>query len=123
MVGSYPNCVSHMLEVLNKVDGGKCCIDMNHFLHDKAEDAVFALGKWLTTIHVSDYDGIYERHSMPKSGVNDWMKIIGALEKVGYDGVFTYELIMTEFGYTFADVRRNYEELFEAYNKQEGKEK
>ncbi|MBO4323395.1 MAG: sugar phosphate isomerase/epimerase [Clostridia bacterium] len=121
MVGSYPKRISHMVEVLEQVDGGKCCIDTNHFLNDKVEDAVFALKKWLTTLHVSDYDGVYERHQMPKTGVNDWMKIIGALEEIGYDGVFTYELRKKEFGYSYADIRKNYEELFEEYNKNSSK--
>ena len=34
MVGSFPNTVAAMLEVLKQVENGKCCIDMNHFLQD-----------------------------------------------------------------------------------------
>ena len=117
MVRSFPNNVADMVAILEEVEGGKCCIDMNHFLHDKVEDAVLALGKWLRAVHVSDYDGIYEKHWMPKEGVNNWMKIIGALEKVGYQGAFTYEVYRPKYGYTYADIRRNYEELFEEYNK------
>ena len=117
MVGSFPNNVADMVEMLEQVEGGKCCIDMNHFLRDEVPDAILALGKWLKTVHVSDYDGTFEKHWMPKEGTNDWMKIIGALEKVGYKGAFTYELYQDKYGYTYADIRRNYEELFEEYNK------
>lgn len=117
MVSSYPSTVADMVEVLQQVEGGKCCIDMNHFLHDKVEDAIPVLSKWLRTVHVSDYDGVFEKHWLPKEGVNDWMKIIGALEKVGYQGPFLYEAYMEKFGYTYADIRKNYEMLFEEYNK------
>lgn len=117
MVGSCPNNVADMVDILGEIEGVKCCIDMNHFLQDKPEDAIPALGKWLRAIHVSDYDGVYEKHWMPKEGTNDWMKIIAALEKVGYQGAFTYEVYRSKYGYTYADIRRNYEELFEEYNK------
>ena len=117
MVSSFPNNVADMVGFLEEIEGAKCCIDMNHFLRDKVEDAIPALGKWLKAVHVSDYDGIYEKHCFPKQGVNDWMKIIGALEKVGYQGAFTYEVYREKYGYTYADIRKNYEELFEEYNK------
>lgn len=117
MVGSFPHTVAGMLEILQQVENGKCCIDMNHFLHDKTSDAILALGDWLTTVHVSDYDGVYEKHWLPKQGVNNWMKIIGALEKIGYNGAFTYEVDMDKYGYSYADIRENYEKLFEEYDK------
>ena len=117
MVGPFPSTVADMQEVLGQVEKGKCCIDMNHFLQDKPSDAILALGDRLTTIHVSDYDGVYEKHWMPKQGVNNWMKIIGALETIGYTGAFTYEVGMQTQGYTYAEIRANYDELFEEYNK------
>lgn len=117
MVGSFPNTVEDMVEILQQVENGKCCIDTNHFLHDKTSDAILALGKWVKTIHVSDYDGVFEKHWLPKEGVNNWMKIIGALEKIGYNGAFTYEVYREKYGYTYADIRENYEKLFEEYNK------
>ncbi len=117
MVGSFPSNIEDMREILEQVEGGKCCIDTNHFLQDKPQDAILALGKWLKTIHVSDYDGVYEKHWLPKQGVSNWMKIIGALESVGYDGAFTYEVEAQKYGYSFVDIRENYEKLFEEYNK------
>ena len=117
MVGSFPSTVADMLEVLQQVENGKCCIDANHFLQDDLTEATLALGKWVKTIHVSDYDGAYEKHWLPKQGVNNWMKFIGALEKIGYQGDFIYEVYQEKYGYTFEEIRRNYEELFEEYNK------
>ena len=116
MVGSLPNTVASMIDILQQVDGGKCCIDTNHFMQDKTSDAILALRDWLTTIHVSDYDGVFEKHWLPKQGVNNWMKIIGALEQIGYNGVFTYEAEVEKYGYSYAEIRANYEKLFEEYN-------
>ncbi len=118
MVSGYPATIEDMVEVLEQVEGAKCCIDINHFLTDKPEDGIVALSKWLTTLHITDNDGVYERHWMPKTGVNDWMKILGALEKIGYKGAFTYEVIKDPTGrpYTFAEIRENYDQLFEEYN-------
>ena len=117
MVGSFPSTSTQMLEILQQVEGGKCCVDINHFLQEDPADAILALGNRVSTIHVSDNDGVYEQHWLPKQGVNDWMKIIGALEKIGYQSMFTYEAEVHKYGYTYAEVRRNYEELFEEYNK------
>lgn len=116
---SYPNTIDRMLEVLQQVENGKCCIDINHSLYNKPEDMIVALAPWLRTIHVSDNDGTNEKHWMPKTGAIDWMKILGALEKIGYQGAFTYEVTADPDGrpYSFAEIRENYDQLFEEYNK------
>lgn len=117
MAGSFPSTTDQMMEILGQVEGGKCCIDLNHFLHEKPEDGIVKLAKWLKTIHVSDHDGVYERHWLPKQGANDWMKILAALEQVGYQNAFVYEVGMGKFKACWADLRANYDELFEEYNK------
>jgi len=40
--------------------------------------------------------------------------VLAALEKVGYQGVFNYEVLEK---YSFAQIRENYEELLEEYNR------
>ena len=80
---------------------------------------MLALSDRVKTLHISDHDYIDERHVLPKDGKIDWMKLIGALEKIGYQGVFDYEILreMKEYVfYTFADIKRNHEELFAQYN-------
>ena len=114
MVGSYPNTTDGVRKIMEQVDGGWCCLDTNHFLQEKPHDAIIALQKWIKTIHVSDYDGVCEQHWLPKQGVIEWDKVIGALDKIGYKGAFVYELDM-EQGYTYADIKRNFESLFESY--------
>ena len=114
---SFPQTVAEMKEILLQVENGKCCVDTNHFFNDDVAEAIVALGDWVTTIHVSDNDGLAERHWLPKKGKIDWMRVIGALEKIGYQGMFTYEANVHENGYTYEQVRANYEELFEEYDK------
>ena len=116
---AYPNTIDTMLEVLQQVENSKCCIDINHSLYNKPEDMIVALAPWLRNLHICDNDGVMEKHWLPKTGTNDWMKIIGALEKIGYQGAFTYEVVKDPNGrpYSFAEIRDNYDQLFEEYNK------
>jgi len=90
----------------------KVCVDVNHFLQENAEDGVLALGDRIVTTHISDHDYVNERHWMPGEGKINWNALIGALEKIGYTGVFNYEV-----GEPLAAVKENYEKLFADYNK------
>ena len=113
------NTSKETIEVVDSVPKAKVCCDLNHFLQEKTEDAVLALGKRIATLHVSDHDYINERHVLPKDGKIDWMKVLANLEKFGYNGVFNYEITMQAGNYvfyTFADIKRNYDKLFEEYN-------
>ncbi len=102
------------IRIIDSIDlpGVKVCVDVNHFLKEKSEDAVLALGDRIATTHISDHDYVNERHMMPGCGLIDWMGLIGAFEKIGYNGVFNYEVEGTGF-----DVKENYRALFEEYNK------
>ena len=116
------NTIAEQKEVLDRVCNCKnvaFCCDTNHYLQDKAEDAILALGKHVKTLHISDHDYIDEKHVLPMDGKIDWMAVIGALEKVGYQGVFNYEIKMEADGcvyYTLEDIKNNYVALFERYN-------
>ncbi len=91
------------------------CCDMNHWQFEKTEDAILTLGQYIETTHVSDYDGVIEKHWMPGKGANDWNRIIGALEEIGYTGPFLYECAHT---HPSGEVAANYRMLFDAYNAQ-----
>jgi len=43
------------------------------------------------TLHLSDYDGIDEKHWMPGEGVIDWQAFMLALQEIDYTGPFNYE--------------------------------
>ena len=93
----------------------RICVDVNHFLQEKSEDGVLLLGDLIKTTHISDHDYIDERHWMPGKGKIDWNKLIGAFEKIGYDGAFNYELTAP-----LAEIKENYEALFAAYDAYKG---
>lgn len=81
------------------------CFDTNHCCFDPGQCAqqpnpafIRALGGRLITLHVSDYDGYDEKHWLPGRGLNDWPALLAALEEIGYDGVFLYEISQENAG-------------------------
>ena len=103
----------------------KLCADVNHYLKEPAERAVEMLGDRIKTLHISDHDYIDERHVLPEDGKIDWMALLSALEKTGYQGVFNYEITRSLYEYVFytlQDVKDNYERLFDKYNAWKEKE-
>ena len=44
------------------------------------------------------------------------ISLMGALEKVNYNGSFTYEVSTKKYGYTLKDIKENFDMLFEKYN-------
>ena len=68
------------------------CLDANHPAdHNQLPSIVKQLGERIITLHISDYDGIDEKHWMPFKGVVDWAKFTNALDGIGYSGAFIYE--------------------------------
>ena len=49
------------------------------------------LGERIITLHISDYDGIDEKHWMPFVGVVDWGAFANALRDIQYSGASIYE--------------------------------
>ena len=105
------NTAKEGIGIVDTVDGIRVCVDVNHFLQEDSVDAVLALGSRIMTTHISDHDYVDERHWLPGEGKIDWMRMLAAFEKIGYDGVFNYEL-----GNDPAEVKENYEKLFAEYN-------
>lgn len=95
-----------------RTDNIRVCIDVNHILEEKSEDAVLQLGKRIFTTHISDHDYVDERHWLPGKGKIDWMKLLESFEKIGYHGIFNYETT----GCSIAQVKENYEAMFGWYN-------
>ena len=103
------NTTTEIHEILNRVPGLYVCLDTNHFLTEKPEDAIVNLGNVIRTLHIADYDFVDEKHWLPGQGKIDWKKVINALQRIGYDGVFTYELCAN---YDYEQIKDNYDELF-----------
>jgi len=68
------------------------CLDANHPANPKELPAIVKqLSERLITLHISDYDGVDERHWMPFRGVVDWGAFANALRDIQYSGAFIYE--------------------------------
>lgn len=68
------------------------CVDANHPARpEHLPDIVKQLDKRIITLHISDYDGIDEKHWMPLSGIIDWAVFANTLRDIGYSGAFIYE--------------------------------
>lgn len=108
------NTSKEIVKVVDKISMSnvKVCVDVNHFLQEKSEDGVLFIGNSIVTTHISDHDYENERHWMPGKGKIDWLKLIANLEKLGYNGVFNYELEVS-----LEEVKNNFITLFNNYNK------
>ncbi len=70
------------------------CQDVNHLMGQYQEIPAMArtLKEKLFTLHISDYDGVDERHWLPGQGVIDWRAFVAALKDINYTGPFNYEI-------------------------------
>ena len=85
------NTSHEILEILHAVPGIGVCADVNHLLQESPDEFINAVGQAIETLHISDYDGIDERHWLPGEGIIDWGKLIESLETTGYDGPWMFE--------------------------------
>ena len=90
---------AEMLDLLSADPTLRVCFDTNHLLTENPADFVRAVGKKIITTHVSDCDFLNERHWYPGEGKVNWPELMRALDEVGYDGPFLYELslLVSEF--------------------------
>ena len=104
-------------EMLGHMDRGAfgLCLDVNHMMgaHRELPRIVEGLGGDLVNLHLSDYDGVDEKHWMPGEGVIDWKGFVAALRRIGYAGPYNYECKL--YGDTAAErvagFERNFDEL------------
>lgn len=91
------------------------CLDVNHLMGriKSLPDEVRLLGKRLIALHISDYMGANECHSMPGAGAIDWEPFIEALNEIGYQGDFNYETTITMApDEQIAEIERNFKNIF-----------
>jgi len=89
------NTVEEILELVDAL-GDKTfgvCLDTNHLMdrYRSLADDVRRLGNRLITLHLSDYDGVDEKHDLPGKGVIDWESFMESLRDINYSGPFNYE--------------------------------
>lgn len=106
------NTSDELIRLVDGIDNICVCCDMNHYFHEKPYEAILNLGSRIETLHVSDYDGVNEKHWLPGKGVNDWVKIIEALQSINYQGPFMYECSHI---YSCAEVAESKKIMFEKF--------
>ena len=81
-----------LLEIVSADEKLCVCFDVNHLLQGTHADFLEKLGNKIVTLHISDYDFKDEKHWLPGEGDIDWQSLYQGLVKVGYDGMWLYEL-------------------------------
>lgn len=70
------------------------CFDTNHLLLGSHKDFIDKVGDRIMTLHISDYDGVDEKHWLPyhENSIIDWNALYKDLKRAGYRGVFMFEV-------------------------------
>ncbi len=91
-------CLGHdsreLLDILAPLPSDRIgiCLDVNHAnLREDLLTATQRYGTRILTLHVSDNDGVDERHWLPSEGVIPWRDWLPALLATGFTGPLLYE--------------------------------
>lgn len=90
-LGNTSKEILHILDAVDVPEGLQICFDSNHTLQEKPEEFVAVCGKRIITTHMSDFDGIDEKHWLPYEGIINWNAVMTELVKAGYVGPFVFE--------------------------------
>lgn len=71
---------------------GVCC-DVNHLLGETPQEFIRTIGERIEAVHISDYDGVDERHWPPGRGIIQWDDVIAALADAGFPGPLMFEVV------------------------------
>lgn len=102
--------IKDMKAILDAIPDAYACFDTNHSLSDSNIDFIRTLGNRIIATHISDYDFIDERHLFPGEGKNPWQDIMTALEEVGYEGTWNYEIANSE-AFAASVYKKNHDKL------------
>ena len=108
------NTSDEVIQLAEGINGLGVCFDTNHLLQETPQDFVRQVGGRIATLHVSDYDGVDERHWLPGApgSIINWNEVVDALAETGYGGPFMFETSIHGDG-TFS-------ELVQVFNKMKG---
>lgn len=117
MIPGIPGNKNSQIErILEANDKLMVCFDTNHLFGTKHTEFIERFADRLLTMHISDYDFVQEKHWLPGEGDIDWTELKVALDRIGYNGVWMYEVnlitpdtISRERPLTFRDLRENAE--------------
>src|SRR5690606_38897142 len=88
------NTSTEILKIVHAVNNNlEICFDTNHPLQESPEEFAKHVGRFISTVHVSDYDGENERHWIPGRGIIHWSQVIQELVNINYKGPWMYEVV------------------------------
>jgi sugar phosphate isomerase/epimerase len=89
---SRAGSIVHFVE--SDLDGVGICLDFGHaHLDGDVIDAVETVSEHLIATHLHDNGGRADDHLLPFDGTIDWAGTLLAVQKVGYDGPFIFEIV------------------------------
>lgn len=89
---SRAGSIVHFVE--DDLDGVGICLDFGHaHLDGDVIDAVETVSEHLIATHVHDNRGRSDDHLLPFDGTIDWAGTLLAVQKIGYDGPFMFEIV------------------------------
>jgi sugar phosphate isomerase/epimerase len=89
---SRAGSIVHFVE--QDLDGAGICLDFGHaHLDGDVVDAVETVSEHLIATHVHDNGGRSDDHLLPFDGTIDWAGTLLAVQKIGYDGPFMFEIV------------------------------
>jgi sugar phosphate isomerase/epimerase len=96
VMGNDLSTTDALMDLLeNDLDGMDLgiCMDVGHaFLLGDTAEAIETASGYLVTTHLHDNKRQRDDHLVPFQGGIDWPGTVMALEKIGYDGVFMFEV-------------------------------
>ena len=89
---SRAGSIVHFVE--DDLDGVGICLDFGHaHLDGDVLEAVETVSEHLIATHVHDNRGRTDDHLLPFEGTIDWAGSLLAVQKIGYDGPFMFEIV------------------------------
>lgn len=93
---STPEALVHLIEEELELAGTGICLDAGHaFVMGDVVDAIESCSGHLVTTHLHDNGGKSDDHLVPFDGGIDWPAALLALQKIGYDGAWIFEVADT----------------------------
>jgi sugar phosphate isomerase/epimerase len=89
---SRAGSIVHFVE--DDLDGVGICLDFGHaHLDGDVVDAIETVSEHLIATHVHDNRGRHDDHLLPFDGTIEWAGTLLAVQKIGYDGPFMFEIV------------------------------
>lgn len=116
---SSPEALVALLEGDGELPGAGICLDTGHAsLMGDLVESIEVVAEFLSTVHLHDNLGHADEHLAPFEGTADWAAVLTALQKVGYEGPWLFEVADVDTPAAVLErtrqARRRFEDLLRA---------